>query len=205
MSIKASMKGNFSSSCLISSSNLALCASNSCFLNLPGKGRGGLYGGGPDGVSFFFATGLVGWLELALSVLSQLDRALVCLAESRFLSSIELWFRVLFQLDRVRVELSSDSTKSSPSSSSMSTAIWGGLPLLGNCRPLLSVTAWAYSCGEEDDALEDSMIWTLEVNDSVWSVSQPACCSFPENLWLALVGVVGAFPSYPNLDLVGYE
>ncbi|CAA7041262.1 unnamed protein product [Microthlaspi erraticum] len=48
----------------------------------------------------------------------------------------------------------------------MSTAIWGGLPLLGNCFPLLSVTAWAYSCGEEDDALEDSMIWTLEVNDS---------------------------------------
>ncbi|CAA7042320.1 unnamed protein product [Microthlaspi erraticum] len=105
MSIKASMKGNFNSSCLISSSNLALCASNSCFLNLPGKGRGGLYGGGPAGVSFFFATGLAGWLEFALSAL-WLDRALVCLAVSQFLSSIEFWFRVLFQLDRVRVELS---------------------------------------------------------------------------------------------------
>ncbi|CAA7056083.1 unnamed protein product [Microthlaspi erraticum] len=93
MSIKASMKGNFNSSCLISSSNLALCASNSCFLNLPGKGRGGLYGGGPAGVSFFFATGLAGWLEFALSALFWLDRALVCLAVSQFL-----------QLDRVLVQ-----------------------------------------------------------------------------------------------------
>ncbi|CAA7041364.1 unnamed protein product [Microthlaspi erraticum] len=66
--------------CLISSSNLALCASNSCFLNLPGKGRGGLYGGGPAGVSFFFATGLVGWLDL------------LCLF---LLGSIELWFVLL--------------------------------------------------------------------------------------------------------------
>ncbi|CAA7047748.1 unnamed protein product [Microthlaspi erraticum] len=44
-----------------------------------------------------------------------------------FFSSIELWFRVLFQLDRVRCRMSAYSTKSSPSSSSMSTAIWGGL------------------------------------------------------------------------------
>ncbi|CAA7052844.1 unnamed protein product [Microthlaspi erraticum] len=87
MSIKASMKGNFNSSCLISSSNLALCASNSCFLNLPGKGRGGLYGGGPAGVSFFFATGLAGWLEFALSALFWLDRALVCLAVSQVSSA----------------------------------------------------------------------------------------------------------------------
>ncbi|CAA7045581.1 unnamed protein product [Microthlaspi erraticum] len=62
------------------------------FLEPSWKGQRGLYGGGPDGVSFFFATGLVGWLELALSVLL-LDRALVCLAESRFL-----------QLDRVLVQ-----------------------------------------------------------------------------------------------------
>ncbi|CAA7048875.1 unnamed protein product [Microthlaspi erraticum] len=107
-----------------------------CFLNLPGKGRGGLYGGGPDGVSFFFATGLVGWLELALSVSS---------------GSIELWFVLqsrFLQLDRVLVQgfvparsssvrLSAYSTKSSPSSSSMSTAIWGGLLLLGNCAHFL--------------------------------------------------------------------
>ncbi|CAA7041363.1 unnamed protein product [Microthlaspi erraticum] len=39
----------------------------------------------------------------------------------------------------------------------------------------------------------------------VWSLSQPTCGSFPVNLWLALVRVVGAFPSYPNLDLVGYD
>ncbi|CAA7059171.1 unnamed protein product [Microthlaspi erraticum] len=73
------------------------------------------------------------------------------------ISSIELWFVLLSLVSSARsssgsgfcsssiefrVELSAYSTKSSPSSSSMSTAIWGGLPLLGNCRPLLSVTAW---------------------------------------------------------------
>ncbi|CAA7044603.1 unnamed protein product [Microthlaspi erraticum] len=144
MSIKASMKGNFSSSCLISSSNLALCASNSCFLNLPGKGRGGLYGGGPAGVSFFFATGLAGWLELALSVLFSARSSSGLSSESRFL-----------QLDRVLVQ------GFVPARSSWCRDVildqilpflvidvhsdLGWATLLGNCRPLLSVTAWAYS------------------------------------------------------------
>ncbi|CAA7018961.1 unnamed protein product [Microthlaspi erraticum] len=132
MSIKASMKGNFSSSCLISSSNLALCASNSCFLNLPGKGRGGLYGGGPAGVSFFFATGLVGWLELLCLFSSRLDRALVCL-ESRFLQLDRVLVQGFVPARSSSVRISAYSTKSSPSSSSMSTAIWGWLPLLENC------------------------------------------------------------------------
>ncbi|CAA7041474.1 unnamed protein product [Microthlaspi erraticum] len=47
------------------------------------------------------------------------------------------------------------------------------------------------------------MVCTLEVNDSSLSLFL-ACGSCRVNLWLALEGVVGAYSSYPNLDVVGY-